>query len=88
MKLTKKITAKNYSKLLEISEKSFYRWKNKNHKILIALIDKYFSEDDLIEFLETGKIKRLEKVEDFNIENEIINIKKRIDDLEKRTIND
>lgn len=83
MKLTKKITAKNFSKLLEISEKSFYRWKSKDHKLLINLIDKYFREDDLTEFLETGKIKRLEKVEDFNIENEIINIKKRIDKLEK-----
>lgn len=51
------------SEFLEIGEKSYYVWKNKSHPILIQFIEKYFDEKDLKEFLETGKINRLENVE-------------------------
>lgn len=48
------------AKLLEISENSYFRWKKKDHKILIELIEKYFTNDELVEFLNTGKIEKLE----------------------------
>ncbi|MGJ0312527.1 hypothetical protein [Aliarcobacter cryaerophilus] len=64
-----KISANTFSKLLEVSEKSFYRWKSKDHKILINLIDKYFNEDDIKEFIENGKINRLEN-DDYKASNE------------------
>lgn len=51
------------SKLLGISEKSYYRWKKETHIKLIDLIEKHFDENDLIEFLETGKISKFEKKE-------------------------
>jgi len=60
-----------FSQLLEISEKSFYRWRSKDHIKLLSLLEKYFNEDDIEEFLETGKIVKLELVklefETFNI---------------------
>lgn len=56
--------AEIYSKILEVSEKSYYRWKSKDHPILINLIEKYFSDDDLEEFFTTGKIKKFEEFED------------------------
>lgn len=48
------------SELLEISENSYFRWKKKDHTILINLLEKYFIKEELQEFLETGKIKRFE----------------------------
>ncbi|PHR58988.1 MAG: hypothetical protein COA44_02235 [Arcobacter sp.] len=45
------------SQLLEVSEKSFYRWKSKDHKKLINLIESNFNDVQLVEFLETGRIK-------------------------------
>lgn len=53
--------AEIYSKILEISEKSYYRWKSKDHPILINLIERYFSDDELEEFFRTTKIKKFEK---------------------------
>ena len=49
------------SQLLEISEKSYYVWKKKSHTKLIKLLEYCFSEDEIFEFLETGKISRCEK---------------------------
>ena len=43
-----------------ISEKSYYHWRRVSHPKLIQLLEKYFTEDDLTEFIETGKIERLE----------------------------
>lgn len=52
--------AEIYSKILDISEKSYYRWKSKDHKTLITLIEKYFLDEELEEFLNTGRIQRFE----------------------------
>ena len=52
--------AEIYSKIFDISEKSYYRWKAKDHKTLVLLIEKYFSDKELEEFLNTGRIERLE----------------------------
>lgn len=58
------------SELLEISENSYFRWKKKDHSILIKLLEKYFTKEDLIEFLNTNKINRLEKLNFLNITKE------------------
>ncbi|MEA3450610.1 MAG: hypothetical protein U9Q83_01760 [Bacteroidota bacterium] len=51
-----------FSKLLNISDKSFYRWKSKDHKLLIDLLEKYFEDSDIKEFLETSEISRFEQL--------------------------
>ncbi|WP_323590835.1 hypothetical protein [Aliarcobacter butzleri] len=55
-----------YSKILDISEKSYYRWKAKDHKTLVSLIEKYFTDKELEEFLNTGRIKRFEAKQNNN----------------------
>lgn len=67
--------AEIFSKILEVSEKSYYRWKSKDHKILISLIEKYFSDAELEEFILTGRINRLEKE---NIQNDFFSKYKNI----------
>lgn len=57
--------AQIYSKLLNVSEKSYYRWKAKDHTFLIKLLEKYFLDEEIEEFLETGKIEKLERINDF-----------------------
>lgn len=67
--------AEIFSKILEVSEKSYYRWKSKDHKILISLIEKYFSDDDLRDFLQTGKISKFEEISDLKaLNSEAVNI--------------
>ena len=70
------------SELLGISEKSYYRWKKETHIQLIDLIEKHFDENDLIEFLKTGKISKFEmdisnnnEMNDFFLKNAIHKIK-------------
>lgn len=48
------------------SEGAYYKWKKENRPI-INLIDKYFTKQDLQEFLQTGQINKFEKLEDFDI---------------------
>lgn len=48
------------SKLLEISEKSYYVWKKKTHTKLINLIEVNFSKEELDEYLKSGKISKFE----------------------------
>ncbi|RLA82770.1 MAG: hypothetical protein DRG78_06285 [Epsilonproteobacteria bacterium] len=55
-----------YSKILETSEKSYYRWKSKDHTILVKLLEKYFSKEDLGEFLDTNKITKMESMKYYN----------------------
>jgi hypothetical protein len=52
------ILKKEICKLLGISSASYYRWKEE--RPIITLLEKYFSDQDLEEFLETGKISKLE----------------------------
>lgn len=49
------------AKILEISENSYFRWKKKDHVKLITLIEKYFTSDELKEFLDTNRILNFEK---------------------------
>ncbi len=46
--------------LLGNTEKSYYRWKEEGRPI-IKLLEKYFSKEDLQEFLDNGKIELLEE---------------------------
>ena len=50
---------KEIVKMLGNTDKSYYRWKEEGRPI-IAFLEKYFNEEDLKEFLETGEISRLE----------------------------
>lgn len=63
------------STLLNISEKSYYRWKKKDHKTLISLLEMYHSNEEIQEFLETGKISKYERIEELlEIEKKYKNI--------------
>lgn len=62
------------SKLLDISENGYYRWKSKDHTKLINLIETYHSKEDLEEFLETGKIQKQEMIKDLSL-NDLKNMK-------------
>jgi hypothetical protein len=53
------------SELLEISENSYFRWKKKDHKLLIDLLESCFSIEELNEYLETNRIQELEEFKDF-----------------------
>ena len=55
--------------LLDISEKSYYRWK-KERKIF-TLLEKYFSDEELEEFLQNGSIATLDS---FNNNKTVTNI--------------
>lgn len=50
------------STLLGISEKSYYRWKEERK--IFKLLEKYFTNKDIQEFLETGKIQKFENLPD------------------------
>lgn len=60
-------TAHIYSKVLEVSEKSYYRWKSKDHTLLVNLLEQYFTKDELVEYLNNGKIEKLELVKTLDI---------------------
>jgi len=57
------------SKLFDFNSSTYYRWKKEGRPI-IALLEKYFTKEDLIEFLETGKIL---KFENLNLSDNYIN---------------
>jgi len=68
MKVRKQIEI--FSDLLQISEKSVYRWKSKDHQKLILLLEKYFTKNDLEEFIQTGKIQKFDNL--LKIQNKVI----------------
>lgn len=55
-----------FSEILDCSVSGFYKWKKQNRPIIV-LLEKYFTNDDLIEFLATGKISSFEMIEEFKI---------------------
>lgn len=58
----------NIKKILDISDKTYYNWKNQNRPI-IELLHKYFQDNEITEFLETGRISRLEDNKDQELLN-------------------
>ena len=63
-----KIHAKTFARLLNISDKSFYVWKRKTHIDLIKILEQYFSEDEMEEFLSSGKIQKFEIINSVNFD--------------------
>ena len=49
----------NIKKILDISDKTYYNWKNQNRPI-IELLHKYFTDSEIEEFLQTDKIINFE----------------------------
>lgn len=47
--------------LFATAEGTFYKWK-KQQRPIVLLIEKYFTKEDIEEFLETGKITKLENI--------------------------
>lgn len=64
-------------KLLDVSDKTFYNWKKEKRPIL-ELLEKYFTKEDLEEFLETEKITKFES-QITNEKNKII-----LDEINKK----
>jgi hypothetical protein len=54
------------------SQNTYYQWKKQDRPI-IKLIEKYFSKEDLKEFLETGEISKFENQDKTNDKFEILN---------------
>lgn len=49
------------SSILGCSISGYYKWKKEGRPI-INLLEKYFTKEDLAEFLETGKIEKMENI--------------------------
>lgn len=49
----------NISKLFDFANSTIYKWK-KEKRLILDLFDKYFTDEDIEEFLNTGKIERLD----------------------------
>jgi hypothetical protein len=56
----KKIDKKVICELLDISDKSYYRWREERK--IFPLLEKYFQKEELEEFLDTGSIKKFENL--------------------------
>jgi len=54
------------SKILDVTRQSYHRWKKEGRPI-IQLLEKYFTKEDLQEFLDSGSITRLEKLDQSEI---------------------
>lgn len=63
------------STILGCSVSGYYRWK-KEKRPVINLLYKYFTKEELQEFVETGEIKKQELIKDFSLED-LKNINKR-----------
>jgi len=51
-----------YTKLFRFSRPTFFKWKKDNVPIM-ELISKYFTKEDLEEFIEKGFVSKFEKFE-------------------------
>ena len=59
------------SEILGCTLASYYNWDNQNRPI-IAILEQYFSKDDLQEYIDTGKITRFEKEAVSDLDNELL----------------
>lgn len=62
---------KAISKLCGINERTYYVWKSKSHVELIALLEEYFTEDMINDFLDNGSIKSFDEKNKNNSMNDI-----------------
>ena len=58
-------------KILDIKERTLYNWR-KEGKPIVLLLEKYFTQSDLEEFLASGVIRRLEAEKFKNFEDPIL----------------
>ncbi|WP_323585420.1 hypothetical protein [Aliarcobacter butzleri] len=74
------------SQLLGNSLKTISNWKREK-RLIITLLEKYHTKDELQEFLETGKIQKQELVKDLSVKdlNSLSKLKKQLIDEIKRT---
>jgi len=54
-------------KLLQISDVSYYRWKKE--RPIFDLLEKYFTKEELEEFLKSGKIEKLEIIKEISTDD-------------------
>ena len=74
------INEKNVLKLMHYSRNTYYVWKREKRPI-IELIDRYFTDSEIEEFLQTGKIINFEATN--YIKNNFMTINKNKSILEK-----
>jgi hypothetical protein len=55
-----------YSTILGCSVSGFYKWKKQN-RLIISLLQEYFSDSDLLEWVKDQKITKLELIKDFEM---------------------
>lgn len=74
--------------LFEFSSPTYYKWKKHEKRKIFDLLEQYFTKEELEEFLETGKISALARIENRKIvnyirESEIIKLltKYKVEDL-------
>ncbi len=48
--------------LFEFSAPTYYKWKKQDKRKIISLLEYAFSDDDLIEFINSGKISKIENM--------------------------
>lgn len=53
-------------KILDISDKTYYNWKNQD-RYIVKLLEKYFLKEELSEFIETGKIIKFENIKSYTV---------------------
>lgn len=69
-------------KIICCSVATYYLWK-RNKRPVIELLEKYFSNEELIEFLETGKINKMENTLDDERINELLEIEQKYKTIKK-----
>lgn len=55
--------------LFEFSAPTYYKWKKHEKRKVFDLLEKYFTKEDLEEFLTVGKIQRYDEVENSKFDN-------------------
>ena len=65
--------------ILDISTRSYSNF-SKQKRLIIHLLEKYFTKEDLQEFIETGKIEKQELAKDLTIDdlNSLNNLKEQL----------
>lgn len=57
-----------FMKLLDISVNTYYLWRRQG-RLILSLLDKYFTKEDLEEFLASGKVSKYEEAENSKLAN-------------------
>ena len=71
------------AKILGIHRNSYFNWR-KQERPIMSILEKYFSKEDLLEYLKTGKISKLERIKELeDIEQSYIIMIKTMKKLEK-----